>query len=159
MTVKSGMITVFVVRPDVSGDSHEFLQLLRAPQVIHGNTWQVVRGKVEAGETFLDAGLRELREETALVPREYFRVGTVETFYTSIGDTIWHSVPFLALISREQKVVLNDEHTDFRWMPRRQMDANVMWASERQLLVDLCRDILDRGPARDHLRIDFHAKG
>jgi dATP pyrophosphohydrolase len=93
MTIKSGMITVFIVRPDATGQSHEFLQLLRAPNVIHGQTWQIVRGKVEAGESFMAAALRELREETALVPRVFYRVGTVETFYTSIGDTIWHSVP------------------------------------------------------------------
>jgi dATP pyrophosphohydrolase len=155
MTIKSGMITVFVVRPNASGRSHEFLQLLRAPNVIHGGTWQVVRGKVEPGESFLAAGVRELREETGLKPQVYYRVGTVETFYTSIGDTIWHSVPFLALIDRDEQVTLNHEHTDFRWIPRDQMDAHVMWASERQLLKDLCHDILDRSPAEPMLRIDI----
>jgi dATP pyrophosphohydrolase len=154
MTIKSGMITVFIVRPDATGQSHEFLQLLRAPNVIHGQTWQIVRGKVEAGESFMAAALRELREETALVPRVFYRVGTVETFYTSIGDTIWHSVPFVALIGRDQQVTLNWEHTDLRWIPRDQIEAHIMWASERQLLRDLCNDILDRSVAEPSLRID-----
>lgn len=155
MIVKSSMITVFVVRPDAAGKSHEFLQLLRAPETWHGNTWQIVRGKVEAGETFVNAALRELQEETGLTPREFFRVGTVETFYTSIGDTIWHSVPFIAYIGREQAVKLNREHTDLRWIARDQMDAHIMWASERQLLRDLSRDILDNGPAKESLRINL----
>lgn len=128
--------------------------MFRAPGTWHGKTWQIVRGKVEAGESFIHAALRELREETGLVPREFYRVGAVETFYTSIGDTIWHSVPFLALIDRSQVVTLNREHTEHRWVPRDQMDAHVLWASERQLLNDLCRDILDSGPARPHLRIE-----
>src|SRR6185436_15378922 len=106
MNVNSGMITVFIVRLSEDRKSQEFLQLFRASHTWAGNTWQVVRGKVEAGETFIQAALRELREETEIVPREFYRVGTVETFYTASNDTIWHSVPFLAMIDREHPVRL-----------------------------------------------------
>lgn len=155
MNVNSGMITVFVVRPSADGKLHEFLQLFRASHTWAGNTWQVVRGKVEKGETFIDGALRELREETQIVPREFYRVGTVETFYTAFNDTIWHSVPFCAIVDHDQPVNLNPEHTDYRWIHRDQMDGHVMWASERQILADLCRDILDKSPAKDHLRIEL----
>lgn len=157
MNEKHGMITVFVVRPDSGGRSHEFLQMFRAPSSFHGETWQIVRGKVEEGETFIQAALRELSEETGLVPKEFYRVGSVETFYTTHHDTIWHSVPFLAMIDRDQTVTLNREHTEFRWIPRDQIHRHVMWAGELRLLEDLYRDILDNGIARPHLRIETPA--
>ncbi|HVT87994.1 MAG TPA: NUDIX domain-containing protein [Tepidisphaeraceae bacterium] len=155
MNVKYGMITVFVVRPDASGKSHELLQLFRSPGTWHGRTWQVVRGKVEEGESFISAALRELKEETGLRPLEFFRIGSVETFYTSIGDTVWHSVPFCAMIDRTQTIQLNREHTEMRWVMRDEMERKVMWAGEVRLLHDLYRDILDYGVAREHLKIEL----
>ena len=155
MNEKHGMVTVFVVRPDEERESHEFLQMLRSPGLFHGNTWQVVRGKVEDGETFIQAALRELREETSLIPKEFFRVGSVETFYTAYQDTIWHSVPFLAIVERNQSVQLNREHTEHRWIHRNEIEKHVMWAGELRLLADLYRDILDNGIAKQHLRIDL----
>ena len=155
MKSRHDMITVFVVRPDESGVSQEFLQLHRVPEDYLGNTWQFVRGSVDEGETFLSGALRELREETGLTPREFYRLGAVESFYTAVDDTLWHSVAFCAIVDCQQEVQLNDEHDAFRWVPRNQLDPQLMWASERALLPDLCRDILDNSIAKPHLRLEI----
>ena len=155
MNFRHDMITVFVVRPDQTGRSHEFLQLHRAPDDYLGNTWQLVRGGIDEGESFVAGALRELKEEAGLVPRELYRLGAIESFYTNVDDTLWHSVVFCAMVDRMQMVTLNEEHDAFRWIARQQIDAHSMWASERALLPDLCRDILDDGPAKKHLQIDF----
>ena len=147
------MVTVVVVRPDASGQSHEFLQLRRSANDDMGGTWQFVRGGVEKDEPTIPAALRELREETGLVPRELFRLSSVESFYMAVNDTLWHSIAFLAIVEREQKLILNEEHDDFRWIPRVQIESKVMWGSERMLLSDLGVDIIDNGPAKEHLRI------
>lgn len=147
------MVTVFVLRPDESGTSHEFLQLRRSAGDYMGGTWAIIRGGVEANETYVAAALRELREESGLVPRELYRLGSVESFYTSFDDTLWHSVALVALVERDQSVTLNDEHDAIRWVPRQQIDRETLWPSERRALEDLCRDILDSGPAKPHLRI------
>ena len=151
MKSRHDMITVFVVRENAG--SHDFLQLHRVPDDYLGDTWQLVRGGVDAGESFAAGALRELREEAGLVPREFYRLGAVEAFYTNADDTLWHSVAFCAIVDRAQVVKLNEEHDAFRWVTRDQIDASMMWASERALLPDLCRDILDDGPAKPHLRI------
>jgi dATP pyrophosphohydrolase len=155
MKCRNDMITVYVVRPDEAGLSHEFLQLHRVPHDYLGDTWQLIHGGVDANETFAAAALRELHEETELTPREFYRSGAVESFYTSADDTLWHSVVFCAVVDRQQRVTLNEEHDDFRWVPRRRIDAQSMWASERAILPDLCRDILDNSPAKPHLRIQI----
>ena len=154
MQVRHDMVTVFVARPDASRASHEFLQLKRAEGHYLAGTWQIVRGGVEPDETYIAGALRELREETALTPAEFYRLAMVESFYIPQGDTLWHSVAFLALVPTDAVVRLNDEHTDFRWIPRSNIDAETMWASERLVLASLLRDILDNGAAKEHLRVE-----
>jgi dATP pyrophosphohydrolase len=147
------MITVFVVRPDEAGDSHEFLQLHRIPGDYMGGTWQIIRGGVESGETYVEAALRELGEEAGLVPAEFYRLGTVETFYTTFEDTLWHAPAFCAIVPRAAQVKLNDEHDAYRWVHRQRIEVELMWASERQLLRDLARDILEDSETKSMLRI------
>jgi dATP pyrophosphohydrolase len=154
MNVRDDMVAVFVVRPDVGGSSHEFLQLKRAPTNYMGDTWQIVRGGIDEGERATDAALRELREETGLSPREFYRLGCIESFYTAVDDTLWHAVPFCAIVGRDDAVRLNEEHVDFRWVARHRIGAESMWASERRVLDELMRDVLDESAAKPHLRID-----
>jgi dATP pyrophosphohydrolase len=156
MKTRYNMIAVFVIRPTSDGASHEFLQLRRAKGEQLGETWQIVRGGVKKKETYAHAALRELREETGIKkPLEFYRTGTVESFYIAADDTLWHGAGFCALVSQEQSIKLNHEHNAFRWVPRDQIDQQTMWASERMLLRDLIRDILDDGPAKPHLRLDL----
>src|SRR5689334_8434359 len=107
--------------------AYEFLQLLRAGGDDLGGTWQTVRGTIESGETAVAAAIRELREETGIVPREFYRLGTVETFYDVTDDAIIHSVPFLACVGGGAKVKLNDEHDAFRWIAAADVNEAFMW--------------------------------
>ncbi|CAN5542470.1 NUDIX domain-containing protein [soil metagenome] len=146
-------VSCFVVRPAPGG--HEFLQVLRASGKYMGGTWQLVTGGIDAGETAWQAALRELREETGLGPVEFFQVDVVNTFYLAATDSISQSPMFCAMVAAEPEVRLNHEHTDFRWVPRDQMESAVMWPGERAAFRELCREILDNGPAKPYLKIDF----
>src|SRR2546421_7288483 len=106
-----------------------------------GGTWQIIRGGVDADESYVRAALREMKEECGLPPRELFRLDAVESFYTVVDDTLWHSVAFCAIVKRTDDLVLNEEHDDFRWIARDQIDRHTMWSSELQLLSDLRRTI------------------
>ncbi|MGH7178320.1 MAG: NUDIX domain-containing protein [Tepidisphaeraceae bacterium] len=155
MNVRHDMVTVFVARADASGASHEFLQLRRDEQDSMGGTWQFIRGAVETGESYVQAALREIQEECGLTPAEFYRVGSVESFYTSVDDTLWHSVVFCALVARDACVRLNHEHSEFRWTHRNEIKRASIWASERRILKDVLCEILDSGPAKTYLRIDL----
>jgi dihydroneopterin triphosphate diphosphatase len=153
MNVRHDMVTVFVARPDAYAQSHEFLQLHRVAGDFLGDTWQIIRGGVEADESYPKAALREMREECGMSPAEFYRTGSIESFYTDHDDTIWNSAVFCAIVGREAEVKLNEEHDAFRWIARDQMDDHMMWASERQLLPGLLRDLFNAGPAKTYLRI------
>ncbi len=155
MTVKTHKIVVFVAR-STAGGRHEFLQLRRRgnDEPLAG-TWQTVRGSIEPGETAAAAALRELREETAVTPREFYRLGTVETFYDLDSDAVWHSAPFFALLAADATVTLNDEHDALRWVDEDDVDHHFMWPSEKPLIREIRDELLGNGLCKPHLRIDL----
>jgi dihydroneopterin triphosphate diphosphatase len=151
MRVRYDMVQCHVVRP--AGNSWEFLQLQRAPGDYMSGTWQVVHGTSEGNETAWQAALRELREETSLIPVEFYKLDLVDTFYIAGIDTMYHCPVFCAIVSPDAAVRLNEEHTDFRWIERSCIDRQFMWPSDRRAVIEIGREILDDGPAKAYLRI------
>jgi len=153
MNVRYDMVSCYVVRPGVSANSAEFLQLRRSPGKYLAGAWSTVRGKMEAGEKAWESALRELREEAGIAPAEFYQLDTVDIFYLWGDDTLWHCPGFCAVISRDLNITINDEHDAMRWVPREQIDRQFIWPGERAQLAELCREILDNGPAKSYLRI------
>ena len=155
MNVRFDMVSCFVARPASGPGTHEFLQLRRAAADFMGGAWSTVRGTVEAGETASAAALRELREEAGIAPREFYQLDTVDIFYLHGDDTLWHCPGFCAVVGADVAVTLNPEHDAFRWTDRSRIDRDFMWPGERAQLAELCREILDSGPAKPYLRIEL----
>jgi dATP pyrophosphohydrolase len=153
MKVRYDMVTVFVIRPDETGGGREALQLHRAAGDYMGETWQTVRGVAEGDEPAPQAALRELREETGLVPRELYGLSSIDSFYTAKFQTIWHCAVFASLVDRAAEVRLIAEHDAFRWVPLRDLPALLMWQRERELIAEIEREILGSGLAKPHLLI------
>jgi len=151
--VRHDKIAVFVVRPDPTAKTHEFLQLRRTGADSIAGTWQAVRGTIEANETAVQAALRELREETSLTPREFYRLGTIETFYDAADDAIVHSVPFLAVVESAAQAKLNEEHDASRWVGADDADRAFMWPSEKPLLREIRDEFLSGGACKPQLVI------
>jgi dATP pyrophosphohydrolase len=154
MRVRYDMVACFVVRPGVEGADHEFLQLRRSPGKYLGGAWSTVRGKMEDNERAWESALRELKEETGIIPDAFFQLDTVDIFYLHGDDTLWHCLGFCALVKRDVEIKLNPEHDAWRWVARSRIDADFMWPGERNQLAELCREVLDNGPAIKYLRIE-----
>ncbi|HMB96159.1 MAG TPA: NUDIX domain-containing protein, partial [Tepidisphaeraceae bacterium] len=106
MKIRGDMICIYIARPDESGKSQEFLQLRRAPDDYMGGTWNTVYGIMEEGETAFVAALREMKEESGLVPKDFFRLGIALSFYTDVNDTLWNVPSFFAIVDRDAKIVM-----------------------------------------------------
>ncbi|HZL36188.1 MAG TPA: NUDIX domain-containing protein [Tepidisphaeraceae bacterium] len=153
MNVRFDMVACYVVRPPDGNTPAQFLQLRRSPGKYLGGAWSTVRGKIEGDEKAWQAALRELREETQIVPLEFYQLDTVDIFYLSGDDTLWHCPGFCALVAPDVKVTLNEEHDASRWTPRQRIEQDFIWPGERAQLAELCREILDNGPAKPYLRL------
>src|SRR6478752_6163562 len=68
---------------------YEFLQLLRSHTTgEYQHSWQVVYGGVKRKESATAAALRELKEETKLIPIRLFQVEYIESFYFMPHDYV-----------------------------------------------------------------------
>jgi dATP pyrophosphohydrolase len=153
MNVRYDMVACYVVRPGEVLGAFEFLQLRRSPGEYLAGAWSTVRGKMEVGEKAWESALRELREEAGIAPVEFYQLDTVDIFYLWGDDTLWHCPGFCAVVSRNSAITINDEHDAMRWVPRPEINEKFIWPGERAQLAELCREVLDNGPAKSYLRI------
>ena len=151
MNLRHDMIECFVVRPTAT--SHEFLQILRSPGRYMAGVWHTVAGRIEAGETAVAAAVREMREETSLVPLELYCLDRIGSFYIPEQDTLWHSVIFCAIVPADAPVQLNEEHDAFRWMARDTAAAHFVWPGNRESIAQVCTEILDGSAAKPRMRV------
>jgi 8-oxo-dGTP pyrophosphatase MutT (NUDIX family) len=152
MQIRYNMVSCYVARLS-SGQGYEFLQIRRAKGDFMGGTWQAVYGTSHENETPVQAVLRELKEETSLVPDELYRLDQVSVFYIASTDTMWHCIPFCAIVNRQQLIVLNHEHEDSRWIHESEAEKNFMWNDNRQAIADIRANIFQDSLANPFLKI------
>ena len=111
-----------------------FLLFKRAQGHIYQGQWRMIGGKVEAGETYWQAALRELDEETGLSPSLFWTVPSVNQFYEHKTDTILTIPVFAAEIRENEEIVLDSEHSKFDWFPVQKAVDVIIWPEQRRLL-------------------------
>jgi len=115
------------------GSNIEFLLLKRsALQEVYPSVWQVITGKQKESETFIQCALREIYEETGLVPTEMWALPFVATFFLPQTDSIHHSPVFGALVPFKNEIQLSDEHEEFAWVLRDEAFNKLVMPSHRE---------------------------
>lgn len=105
-----------------------------------GGYWHTIAGGVERGEEWNAAAARELREETGLEAAGLQPIGE----FAYVRES-WESEPrlhvdvyaFLAVVDPEWEPTLNEEHTEYRWLPRDEAAALLFWPEPAALLRSL----------------------
>jgi len=92
--------------------TQRYLYLLRN-DARHPDSWGLPGGKIEAGETLIDAMTRECVEELGSMP-EYLRLVPIEKFPSADSGFVYHT--FFCSVADEFSVVLNDEHIGWAWI-------------------------------------------
>ena len=95
-----------------STSTQRYLYLLRNDPR-HPNTWGLPGGKIESGETLIDAMNRECTEELGFVP-EYIKLVPLEKFTSADQGFCYHT--FFCTVDSEFVPVLNDEHIGWAWI-------------------------------------------
>jgi dATP pyrophosphohydrolase len=140
------------------GEAVEILILRRAAGTRLGGTWHCIFGGVQAGEAASVAALREIREETALVPVRVHQLDGVCSFYVAAEDTVYHCPCFAAEASGDARVELTDEHDACEWVDPEMALSRLTWPGQRAALRELFSEILAPGPAEAHLRIPLESE-
>ncbi len=141
--VVSRIVEVCVFR--FHNDRAEYLVLQRGSgEAVHPGMWQIITGTVEDGETAGQTALRELHEETQLVPQRAWSLPGLTTFY----DTARHAVNLCPVFAVQTgsgtDPLLSSEHTVWDWLPLARARARLVWPSHRQAL-DLVDEYIVRG--------------
>jgi dATP pyrophosphohydrolase len=132
MNITAGLIELHIFRAAKDAPEEiEFLLLKRAPKEIYPGTWQMVSGSIEEGETAAQAALRELQEETGLLPEKFWVAPLVNSFYAPPQDTINLIPVFAVQVRGKSKVKLSNEHTDFRWVKKGKAKSLLAWDGQR----------------------------
>jgi 8-oxo-dGTP pyrophosphatase MutT (NUDIX family) len=107
--------------------------------------WQPVTGRIEPRERAVDAAIREVREETGLRPKRWWRLEHVASHIHPVSDEL-RVVALFAAEAMSQRVRLSDEHDASRWVTLRGAAPLVLWDTQRAALQALERQVL--GSAR-----------
>ena len=138
-----------------AGDTLEILALRRG---VHGRcpgSWETVHGTIEPGETPVQASLRELREETGLVPAKFYNLSRTEAFYQHRTDELALIPVFAAFVAPGSGVRLSPEHDRAEWLRPRDAAARFAWPRERRAVDEILSIVGggDAGLLEDVLRL------
>jgi dATP pyrophosphohydrolase len=127
--------------------------LLRRTQTLVGE-WCQVAGSIEDGETAWQTAVRELWEETGLKPETLYSADICEQFYEADRDAIILAPVFVAIIDGVAEVVLNHEHSEYRWVSFDEAIDLVAFGGQRRVLRWIREEFVQRSPS-EHLRIEI----
>ena len=81
------------------------------------NKWEFVSGFIKEHETVEETILREIKEETTLIP-EAIEPGKIFEVNDKYGK--WIVIPFLAKVN-STNLKLSEEHTEFKWIKTKEL--------------------------------------
>ncbi|NTG45646.1 NUDIX hydrolase [Rhizobium rhizogenes] len=125
--------------------------LLRRNRTLIGE-WCQIAGGIEEGEKAWEAALREVREETGLTCGQLYSADICEQFYEADRDAISMLPVFVGFVDAGATVVINHEHSEFRWVPFETALGMVPFAGQRHVLKHVQAEFVQRQPVR-HLLI------
>ena len=85
----------------------------------HSGYWDLVKGKLEAGETAQQAALRELEEETGITDidiKDGFKESLSYQFYDQDRCKVDKTVYFFTGEAASKKISLSSEHRGYTWL-------------------------------------------
>lgn len=129
MNIISNLIEAHIFRESESGI--EFLLLKRSEGQPYPGLWQMVTGKIKSHEKAYQTALREIKEETGLVPVQLWVAPTVNSFYEPKDEYIC-LLPVFAALVKSVEVKLSDEHTEYQWVDKITAQKLLAWEGQRK---------------------------
>ena len=142
MNIISNLIEAHIFR--IRNGELEFLLLKRSPEQYYPNLWQMVSGKIKEKETASETALREIKEETNLIPEKFWVAPTVNSFYAPDKDYICLLPVFAAKVNYDDIVSISKEHTEFKWVNSEDAKQLLAWDGQRKSVDVIVDYVLNR---------------
>ena len=99
--------------------------------------------------------MRELREETGLVPEKFYNLSRTEAFYQHRTNEVALIPVFAAFVPLSASVRLSDEHDRAEWLSPAEVVKRFAWPRERRAVDDILSIVGggDAGLLEDVLRV------
>lgn len=130
MKVISNLIEAHIFRE--KNRELEFLLLKRASYQYYPNLWQMVSGKIKEGEKAYQTALREIKEETNLIPENLWIAPNINSFYSPDDEYISLIPVFAAKVSQDSEVIISSEHSEFKWVNKDEAKNFLAWEGQRK---------------------------
>jgi dATP pyrophosphohydrolase len=147
-------VSVYPFRLTAQGPEYLTLHRVKSDHD-YGNVWMAVHGRVDEGETVVQAAVRELEEEVGCAPIGFWSLDFIEHFYVPSIDAV-EIVPCFAA-QLEGQVTLNAEHDEYRWQNYHEILKLLIWRSQREAIQILHEEItlplFERRPINPYLAI------
>jgi dATP pyrophosphohydrolase len=137
MNIISNLIEAHIFRESKNGI--EFLLLKRAEDQVYPAVWQMVSGKIKESEKAFETSLRELKEETNLIPLKLWVAPIVNSFYSAQADSICLIPVFAVQVKKDSKVIISNEHSEYKWATPKKAKGLLAWYGQRKA-VDLIEE-------------------
>lgn len=129
MKIISDLVEAHIFRETKNGI--EFMLLKRADNQVYPSLWQMVTGKIRKDEKAFQTAIREIREETGLIPQQLWVAPTINSYYEPRKEFIC-LIPVFAARVKDQKVRLSNEHIDCKWVNTKKAQELLAWKGQRE---------------------------
>lgn len=103
----------------ILNSKNEFLMLQFKEPI---NTWHFAGGRLDEGEEAIEGLMREVKEETNL------EIYDLKPIFTKIfTEEKKYGVFFVAKVKEPYEVKISDEHQNFRWFKKSDLDSIDFW--------------------------------
>lgn len=130
METNTTLIEAHIFR--TNGSDLEFLILKRAENENYAGIWQMVTGSIDNNEKAFEAALREIKEETGLIPQKLWVVPNVNSFYSPEKDKVIMIPVFAALVQNNSVVTISNEHSEYKWVKKEEAKQLLAWNGQRK---------------------------
>jgi dihydroneopterin triphosphate diphosphatase len=121
----------------------EYLLLQRGETEIYPGLWQMVTGKIKQGEKAYETALREIKEETGLVPERLWAAPKVNQFYSAEKDAVYIVPVFAAQLKYDEDITICGEHCAYQWVEPQKAKELLPWDEQRRALdivIEICNE-------------------
>ena len=153
MNIISNLIEAHIFREQ--NGKLEFLLLKRSPEQYYPNIWQMVSGKIKENETAFNTALREIEEETGLVPEKFWVAPTVNSFYAPDKDYICLLPVFAAKVNYDSKIKISKEHIEYKWLSPEEVKNLLAWDGQRKSVDVIVDYVLNRNSYLNFIEINL----